>query len=293
MAEKRKRRQAKSRSTENPFGNLPVCKLDFKSNNIDNDNGKVETFQDPTAAAEKAKDLLKSQRESVDMLTMVREKVEGLPKNDILSAFDNQGYFVVDDFLGHADRIAQEAQSMFDAQDMEADTSNLGSGEYIVPITGGEQYTKCPRSVELVVSTAKHLPEVFEDMNLDASACMATMRSFDYKTLKASMSLLLGSEEENLDDSAIAFEKVVFDDDDQRKLTMFYYVVPESWNEDCGGGLTFSSTGGGEEYVAAKYDRLVLLKSDSTMFKKDLWKGSKGDNEFGARMELHLVNKKK
>jgi hypothetical protein len=304
MAEKRKRRQAKTRSTENPFESLPVSKLDFKSQpppKQQEDDLPQKRAETPTAEAEKARGLLQSQRESVTMLTMVREQVERLGQQDnILSGLERDGYFVFDGFLNNettTECLAKEARSMFDAEDMETDASNLGSGEYIFKITGGDRYTKCPRSVELVVSTTRHVPEVFETvMSLDASACMATMRGFDYKSLKASMALLLGSDDEEISDSSKKFGKVVLkddDDDDKRKLTMFYYLVPESWDEGCGGGLTFASSSGESSVIAAKRDRLVIWKSDTTMFKKNTWKGNEESNDFGACVELHLVGKAK
>ena len=234
------------------------------------------------------------------MLTMVREKVEALPKDEILHALDNEGYYVLDGFLGEgsgaAERLSKEALSLFQGEEMEMDTDNLGMGEYIAAIKGGtDQYAKCPRTVELVVSTTKHIPQVFESMELDASACMATLRVFDYKALKASISLLLGNEEEDIGSSTRTFETVTNGDEkDQRKLTMQYYLVPQSWDEDAenGGGLTFQSSSSDKDvFVSAKLDRLVLWKSDTTMFKKELWKGNAGSNEFGGCIELHLVGK--
>ena len=297
MAEKRKRRQAKSRSTENLSENLPKCKLDFKSKPSSVDEDKPQRFQNPTEAAEKAKELLMKQRESVDMLTMVRQRVEALPKEEIMKALDNEGYYILDSFLNDksaADRLSQEAKEMFDGEEMEIDTANLGMGEYTVPIKGGtEQYAKCPRSVELVVSTTKHIPEVFEDLVLDASACMANLRVFSASALKASMSLLLGDDAEDIGQSTRPFETVINgDENDKRRLSMQYYLVPEAWNDNCGGGLTFHSSDDGEaSFVSAKNDRLILWKSDTTMLRKEIWKGDADSNEFGGCIELHLVCK--
>jgi hypothetical protein len=296
MANKRKRRQVKQQTQENPAANMPASKLDFKSKPLRTED-TPQRFQDPGAAAEKAKDLLKSQRESVDMLTMVREKIEGLPKEDILAALeDGPGFYVHDGFLGvdaTIDSLQTEARSMFEKEEMETDTNNLGSGEYIVSIKGGtEQYTKCRRSIELVVSTTKHIPELFESMKLDGSACMATMRGFDYKSLKASKALLLGNEDEEIDSPSSSYGTVTNLDDatDKRRLTLFYYIVPDSWEEASGGGLVFEN---GECHVSAKQDRLVIWKSDSTMFQKDPWKGCAESNEFGGCIELHLVDQQK
>jgi hypothetical protein len=287
MAEKLKRRSANTRNSRqnNPYENLPPSKLDFKKSGTSS-----PTVVDPATAANQAKELLASQRKSVDMLTMIRERVEALPADDILSALDSSGYFVADGFLGDETILSQlqaEAVSLYEGEEMEVDTSNLGSGEYIVPIQGGkEQYAKCPRSVELVVSTTKHIPEATESMKLDASACMATLRTFDRKAFKASVGLLTGSDDNDVPLPEQAYGKVVMEEDDKRKLTLHYYLLPESWNKSCGGGLTFESGGS----VTAQRDRLVILKSDTTLFKKVPWSGS-DENAIGSCIELHLVRK--
>mmetsp|Transcript_12883 Transcript_12883/g.30564 ORF Transcript_12883/g.30564 Transcript_12883/m.30564 type:complete len:341 (+) Transcript_12883:67-1089(+) len=288
MTEKRRRRQAKQQTRDKSYENLPPTKLDFMSE-VSEDDDSPERFKDPTEAAEKAKDLLKSQRESVDMLTMVTEKLKALPTAEILSALSKNEFFVVDDFLcseGTLASLEAEAHSMFENEEMEMDTANLGAGEYIVSIKGGkEQYNKCPRSVELVVSTTKHVPDVLESLALDGSACMATFRAFDNKTLKASMNLLLGNGEKEINSSTRDFGKVVDGPEDMRRLTLFYYIVPPTWSETCGGGLIFENAS-----VSAKRDRLVIWKSDSTLFKKELWKGDGDSNTFGSCIELHLVS---
>ncbi|CAJ1937197.1 unnamed protein product [Cylindrotheca closterium] len=289
MGEKRKRRQAKQQTEVNSFENLPPTKIGYISQ-ASADDGQPERFQDPTEAAEKAKELLKSQRESVDMLTMTTEKVKALPKAELLSVLSNNEFFVVDNFLSSEETLASleaEALSMFENEEMEMDTANLGAGEYITAIKGGkDQYIKCPRSVELVVSTTRHIPEVLESLSLDGSACMATLRSFDHKTLKASKNLLLGNDEEEIDLSAKDFGKVVDGPEDMRRLTLLYYIVPTTWSQTCGGGLIFENAS-----VSAKRDRLIIWKSDSILFKKEPWKGDGDSNTFGSWIELHLVAK--
>ena len=291
MAERRKRRQAKFQNPQNPFENLPPAKLDFSSKapRDDGDDQGPTRVESPNEAANQARQLLESQRKSVNMLTMVRERIEALPAEEVLEALDKCGYFVFDGFLGDdsvLDELEAEAVSLYEGGAMEAGTSNLGSGEYVVKIEGGnEQYTKCPRSVELVVSTTKHFPEAMESMNLDASVCMAGIRTFDRKVFKASLGLLTGSEK--MPDEGSAFGTVVVDADDKRKLTLYLYLLPESWEGSFGGGLTFESG----DSVLAKRDRLVIFNSDSTRFKKSPWKGG-DENEVGSCMELHLVNKR-
>eukprot|EP00980_Cylindrotheca_fusiformis_P006117 scaffold1319_cov126-Cylindrotheca_fusiformis.AAC.6 len=213
---------------------MSPSKLDFKSTpkEKDDDDDEPQHFQDPSAAAEKAKEILKSQRESVDMLTMVREKIEGLPKHDILTALeeDGPGFYVRDGLLGEemAATLCAEARSLYENDKMAADTGNLGSGEYIVSIKGGKEQS------------------------------YGTVTDADGK--------------------------------DQRRLTVFYYLVPETWDESCGGGLIFQE---GNTVVVPKQDRLVLWKSDSTLFQKEAWKGGGSEsNAFGSCLELHLVASK-
>jgi hypothetical protein len=299
MAEKRKQRSAKIRRTENPFNKLPPSKLEFQKSsspaveeaNNNNEDGP-QRVSDPTAAAQKAQALLRAQRESVNMLTMVRERVEALPAPDILSSLEENGYFMVDDFLKDAtilDRLYDEAVSMYEGEEMEVDTLNLGSGEYTTALQGGsEQYIKCPRSVELVVSTTKHIPEVMEGMHLDASACMATLRTFDRKAFKASLALLTGNDDDSdlPPQSEQPFGTVATEENDQRRLTLQYYVLPESWEESCGGGLTFDSGGS----VSAKRDRLVIFKSDACALRNEAFRGNER-NEIGSFIQLHLVKK--
>lgn len=301
-AEQRKRRSKKLQPLQR---DTPKCKLDFKTFTKPeltpaSSGGKTTTtpgldasqkITDPKVAEQRAQQLMQAQRVSVNMLTRVRERVEALPKETIQSALEEKGYYVVDDFLQDKeilDSLHQEGTSML--PNMEVDMNNLGSGEYIVSVEGGqEQYVQCPRIVELVVSTTKHTsPHMGEDL-LDARTCMATLRTFDRKAFKASLALLTGNE----DDSAVeevkrAFGVVATEANDQRKLSLMYYILPELWDEGCGGGLCFESD---DSKVEAKRDRLVILKSDTCSFRRRAWKGSDNGSMAGACMELHLVKK--
>lgn len=355
MAERLRRRQEKSKGDPDPFANVPPANLDF-SNSSNNNSGTKGTEEDeeeketsnehqqpirvetPTAAASKAKELLKAQRDSVNMLTRVTERiVERLSDSKFHSELKTQGYSVVDNLLfsgdnedGNADstrrteeeqllagELQEEGEYMLHEGDMEVDTTNLGSGEYIVPIVGGEQqYKTCPRLVEIVVAATKHIPEVINNndaddslLELDPSVCMATLRTFDRKAYKAAMALLVGNDGDSENESSLSsppFKVVANNDDkngddinDERKLSLYYYIVPDNWeSQQCGGGFEFESSG---EVIHAKRDRLVVLYSDTTKFRQLQWKGSDGD-EFddnsnammiGNSIELHLVNKKK
>ena len=310
MAEKRKRRQSSRATarekTKQMYESLPPSKLDFKSKNKSTPSDESSSpstenkvVDDPTPVANQAKELLESQRKSVNMLTMVRERVEEmLAKEKLSSALDENGYLVVDGFLGDAatiQEIEQEATNMLQDDELNADTSNLGSGEYIVPIQGGEQqYAKCPRLVELVISTTKHLPIEYDDSDtsLDASACMATLRVFDRKAYMASKALLTRSSEDDDGDAQVtpSYRTIVKDnEEDLRKLTLYYYVLDETWNgEFCGGGVAFESSGA---VVPAQRDRLILFQSDTTSFRPIPWTGSE-NHQVGRCVELHLVKKK-
>jgi len=317
MAKRRQQRQGKSKGLPNPFADLPTVNLDDLPP-IDLDISKSETEEpikvnDPTAAAEMAKELLKAQRNSVNMLTMVRERIiERLSDSIVRTELDDKGFAIVDNMFlfgtTNDEKILAELQEegtrMLQEGGMEVDTTNLGTGEYIIPIVGGEkQYVTCPRMVEIVVSATKHVPEVFncdnneesfnKCLDLNPSACMATLRTFDRKALKASMALLMGKEDDHVLDnpeSTSPLKMIANSDDDHRKLSLYYYIVPDTWDKSCGGGLEFESG-----VANAKRDRLVVFYSDKTKCKAIAWKGSDDSTAtmVGNSIELHLVNNKK
>ena len=252
---------------------------------------------DPTLAKTKAQQLIDAQRDSIAMLTHVTEKIQELPTAIIRDALDETGYIVIDGFLGRSTDydaiplLRDEGRSML--AHMEADLTNLGSGEYTVALKGGEdQYTQCPRSVEFVVSTTKHMvSHLGLNDTLDDGASMATLRTFDRKAFKASLALLTGKEDEDLvGESTKPFGIVATEENDQRRITLMYYIVSSTWDSsNCGGGLTFEGDGA---TVEAKSDRLVILKSDTCSFRRDPWKGSDAEeNMTGTCLELHLVLK--
>jgi len=291
MAEKRKQRQAKQKGQQrpNPFENLPKSKLDFQQSAASKALDTPEKLTDPKEAADKAKELLQNQRDSVDMLTLVRTRIEALPSEDITNGLEQDGYFVFDGLMGNEDILSQlesEATRLYEDGALEVDMGNLGSGEYTVAVKGGqEQYVQCPRTVEWVVSSTKHIPETLPDLSLDPSACMANLRTFDRKAFQASLELLTGSDD--VPETTKPFSTVVADPyEDKRRLSLRYYLVPDSWSEDCGGGLRFEKSGP----VAAKRDRLVIWKSDSSSMRNEMWKGN-DDIQLASCLELHLVGK--
>lgn len=298
MAEKRRMRQAKQRgaSRENPFANLPKAKLDFQQQQQPPPASATraldapEKMSDPVAAAQRAKELLEAQRKSVDTLTMVRAKIESLPSEEIITSLKERGYFVVDNLLGDdgvVEEMSKEAESLYLEGALEVDVENLGSGEYTVAIQGGtQQYPKCPRIVEWVVSTTKHVPEVLPQLSLDPSVCMAILRVFDRKAFQASLKLLTGSDQPVDTNTKIFTTTVGGASNDQRRVSLRYYMVSKAWDSSCGGGISLESG----DRVDAQQDRLVIWKSESCSLRKDVWQGH-DDLPIGPCLEMHLVEK--
>ena len=264
-AEKRKKRA--KRLVPKPVTGKPV---NFEKKPVEDDDSEPP----PT---ERAKKLLHAQRTSVAMLTLVRERVEELDYDAIQKSLSSSGYHVVDGFLQNDDivtELQEEGLSLLKKDLMEVDLDHLGSGEYVCKIEGGEeQYQSCPRSVELVVSTTKHMAPAFD--NLDGSVCMAIMRTYDHKAQMASLQLLKNVPERPMD--ILAKEE-----NDVRRLNLLYYPISPQWQGE--GGVTLESG----ERIQAKRDRLVFLKSDTCVHRKEPWLGKDG-LEHASCIELHLI----
>lgn len=314
MAEKRKRRANKrlplpKPATDSPATDLLPSGLDFKSKRPPtyNSAGAVVASQEDAqngggeATLTKAQRLLQSQRESVAMLTAVRECVEALPADEIKAALAEQGYYCCDDFLKDdliLDQLSAEGVALLQMMTQDF-VANLGSGEYVCSLQGGgDQYVVSPRSVEWVVSVTKHLAAHLKmSESLSATNCIASMRTFDRKALAASLALLTG--ESNITEAVNAsaqrpFGTIVNDvETDLRRLSLVYYLVDAAWDaavsggSDGGGGMSFQSS---EEIVHPKRDRLVLFQSNSCIFQKQVWRGRE-DAPFASCIELHLLVK--
>jgi hypothetical protein len=192
---------------------------------VGNDDGADATMT-------KAQQLLQSQRKSVAMLTLVKQRLEALPAAEIQSALEQQGFWYSDSGDSSADsntgidtgflqsqhvlrELQQEGVTLYESGAMSADMDRLAAGEYCCALAGGQdQYVTCPRSIELVVSTTKHLNKAVlmeADSNdststgtggeenkastgvvLDDSRCMANMRTFDRQAWKAAQVLFTG-----------------------------------------------------------------------------------------------------
>ena len=336
MAEKRKRRANRQvTGSSEVIVSRPPCEIDFKSSkpiimedmstSAHSDDGppseptpnhtdermaripNLETVGDKsTEPMERAKQLLEAQRQSVAMLTTVRECVEALDSQAIQSSINEKGYSIIDNFIhneGILNQLQEEGHAMLPYMQVDTDDNlllNVGTGEYVVPIKGGDdQYILCPRCVELVVSTTKHVPpHLSQESTLDASVCMATLRTFDRKAWLASLRLLTGKNATDVadqtNDQQLSTQRpfgVVgnTEENDRRKLTFFYYILPNTWNDLCGGGIAIKD---GDVQIHAKRDRLVMLKSDTCWFQRMPWKGGDEDgNGVGSCLELHFIQK--
>ena len=288
----------------------------------------------------KAQQLLKSQRKSVAMLTLVRERLEALPAAEIQAALEQQGFWYSDS--GDSDtatatgflqsqkmsrELQQEGVTLYESGAMSVDMDRLAAGEYSCLLAGGQdQHATCPRSIELVVSTTKHLNKAVLSKDVSASAgvvlddtkCMASMRTFDRQAWKAAQVLLTGKstptgtdntdqdsnssaniDSKNDDDSSVAqpLGPTVTDDidgqKDRRKISLCYYLVPENWSH--GGDMVFQQKVAGdgettEVHAPALWDRLVVWKSDTALHRQEPWKGS-DDMPIASCIELHLIEK--
>lgn len=317
MAEKRKRRSKRiAQSGASPQQqNLPPSKLDFKTppkpvqpttavqqqeTALQQPSDDDTTTTTTTTTATKAQQLIDSQRKSVAMLTAVKQAIDRLPAQEMESSLAEKGFWYGDNILDSLE-ILQELESEGNRmlEFMTQDLNRLGSGEFIVEVKGGEdQYQQCPRIIEWVVSTTKHLPERFKNDSsssvlLDASRTMATLRTFDFKTLQASRQLLMTEGAAELPERP--FGTTVTDPEtDLRRISLCYYLVPPDWSEDCGGGLSFCSSKKDMEditSVAAKRDRLVVWKSCDQLVRQDAFTGMMdgGRSTVASCIELHLV----
>lgn len=302
MSEKRARRQSRQQRTLD-FPERPKLRLVEEESPPASSEASVDT----TAAAaakttadspmSKAQKLLATQRRSVAMLTLVKERIDQIPAADLTQALSEQGYYVCDNFLNDDETLEElqaEAVVMLDKGSLTPDMDNLASGEYVGPVQGGEeQYQICPRSIEVIVSTTKHFGALVasSDLDLDDKKCMGCMRTYDRQAFQAAKDLLTadgdeGSPSDDAEHVEKAFECLVSLEDasDQRRLSLRYYLVPSEWRY--GGGTEFE-TGG---LVPAQRDRLVIWKSAATPVRSQGWEGDDA-HRYGSCLELDLLQK--
>jgi hypothetical protein len=310
MAEKRKKRGKKfiPKPMERPKALDQVPKADVWEKTVSTDD-QVQTVQKAEEESRaKAASLVDLQRKSVQVLTHTRTQVENLPVDQILDAINGGKFVVFDNLLGEdlGREMMEEAQSMFDNNKLELDlNAGITSGEYGAAIMGGkEQYIDCPRSVEYVVSTTRHLAGMLnkagdgEDGNalpnkLDETASLAGLKLFDRKARVSSLALLTGNE----GDDTVSLEKKPFgclvdknsDVVDMRKVTAIYYMTPKDWDVGCGGGVTFKDVDGVEKTIEAKNDRLLLFNSEESVHRLEPWIGKDRIEGTSGYIIAHLL----
>ncbi len=208
--------------------------------------------------------LIETQRKSVEVLTFVKERVQGLDREVIVESLQSSSsgrFKVIDNFLeGNKHNydvrteMLQESISMFDDNKMELDLSaGLCSGEYATPIKGGQdQYADCPRVTEFVVSLTRHLTGLLNnsiergedesksdgtveegvpegvsllDYTLDETASMAGLRTFNRKARLSSIALLTGKDVNEIENDAESQKGV-------NQERQFGYVTDNKSKED-------------------------------------------------------------
>ena len=295
---------------------------------------QVQAMKESEAADEKVKSqataLIDLQRRSVEVLTYVKEKVQGLQTDKVIESLTSPNGCdkVFDEFLGEelSAEMRKESLFMFDNDKMELDLSaGFSSGEYAVAIKGGEeQYADCPRITEFVVSVTRHLTQLLneagkqvegeekEDVNsklsleyeLDEAASMAGLRTFNRKARLSSFSLLTGTDLNTITNEQMKskdprpFQYVIDtkpaeDEADYRKVTALYYLTPEKWDKKCGGGITIKGVDGEEKFVKGKNDRLIILSSDKCLHRMEEWLGNDDGRDSGSVIVMHFVEQRK
>lgn len=332
MAEKRKKRGRKvmPKIMERPkiLDELPKPdqwdKID-SSNNVKDEKAIQKNKKEEEIARSKAAALIALQKRSVEVLTHVRSRVESLPSEDIVKAMNGGTYIVFDDILGTdlCSEMKNEGQTMYLDNKLELDlASGVTSGEYVVPIKGGqEQYADCPRSVEYVVSLTRHLAGMLNKLvvsgsgedtstsnafhlgyKLDETASISNLRVFDRKARLSSLALLTGKDHPDEDDSSVPDmeEKRQFScvvdkssgDVDLRRVTVIYFMIPDDWDGECGGGTTFRKKDGNEISVEAKNDRLLLFSSEKSPRCVEKWIGKNGIEGACSCIVTHLLQQR-
>eukprot|EP00586_Coscinodiscus_wailesii_P017307 CAMPEP_0172493452 /NCGR_PEP_ID=MMETSP1066-20121228/24916_1 /TAXON_ID=671091 /ORGANISM="Coscinodiscus wailesii, Strain CCMP2513" /LENGTH=307 /DNA_ID=CAMNT_0013263643 /DNA_START=47 /DNA_END=970 /DNA_ORIENTATION=+ len=269
---------------------------DIEQKNTMSENGSNDNNDDENEVKRQASELIQRQRKSVDTLTHIRNCIDSLPSDELKQRLSlPDGKIIIDNFLKDpnlVDELRAETISLYENSKLA--TLELGSGEYGGAITGGESYVDSPRCVEFVVSLTKHLPShVSEELNDGASEGRAL--TFHRSARESALALLLGGdaavmEGEEEESATRAFEFVNSSDDDVRMVSVVYYLVPESWDESCGGGLTFQEEGEERMLAEAKANRLVVFRSDGCLHRREYWIGKEGI-DYGSCIVVHLVKK--
>lgn len=324
---KRMRNQKQKRTVSYPKGQddgvRPDSWTDTKTEVKEDEKENAEKMANEIH--EKASSMVQAQKKSVEMLTFIRETVEDtstIPYEKIKAALEKPPYYYVhDSFFQGSDSTEEKAQGLIQDLKLEAESlykenrlslTEVGSGEFGSPLTGGENYQFSPRCVEYVVSMTKHLPALLggsiDDSNdddneeklggLDDSASMGSIVYFDRASKQASFSFL--SDEEKEKEKNRAFDFVNGKDiKDIRKVTALYFMTDPKWSSDefdnLGGGITIRNKESGEDvFVAPKRDRLLFMRSDLTLHSRNIWNGSEEEGlGNGAYLMTHFIQKRR
>ncbi|CAB9508914.1 expressed unknown protein [Seminavis robusta] len=322
MAEKRKRRsqarQQRQQALMEANAQLPASKLDFKTPpppptpTAPGGSATVDELEQE-ATNSKARELVETQRESVNMLTHVTEQLEASSSRLEELSSQEEGYVVLDNLLDESvvQQLQDESMALYEQNEMTADVSQLGTGEFITAIQGGaEQYPKCPRTIEWVVAVTGKLAalcnsQLQDAVELEDRACSrAVARLFDRSSLQASLHLLMGQDSpeavqhaiQNLKPASLqtVIERDQEDEEDFRKISVCYFLTDPTWNEACGGHLTFATGSTTEDAttttIEALRNRLVIWRSDTTRVRREPFRGSEILTT-ASTIELHLVQK--
>jgi hypothetical protein len=301
----------------------------------------------------RAKQLIETQRKSVAVLTHIKERISSIDSQALIQALNKDECYVVDGFLKkhplkdsqsestssptltedmmHSDtdsiteelisdvpfEILEEGKHMYDQSLMELDVNRgITSGEYTVPITGGEQYIHCPRSVEFVVAMTRNLKQCFDDSTefqyeLDNTKTIASYRFYNRQARMKALQLLTNQRDIDFNDNekmdelqqmindtsdlpVFEMSTTVKSDDsvsgnDLRKITLVYFSTSSSWNSCHGGGISYiNSSGANLETLDAVTDRLVIFNSVTFKHKFNAWIGDCNEN-IGGMIVAHLV----
>lgn len=293
---------------------------------------KVQEMKKSEAAEKEVKSqaasLIQTQRRSVEVLTYVKEKVQGLdPLKAIESVLSPNGCDkVFDDFVGEelSSEMRLEGLSMFDKNKMELDlNAGVYSGEYAVALKGGvDQYADSPRITEFVVSLTRHLtnslnqagnesgekgqrnPSPLLGYELDETASAAGLRTFNRKARMSSIALLTGKDVNEVSNDDMKSQeqrpfqyvnegRVDNDKVDYRKVTIIYYMTPPGWDATCGGGVTIKSKKNGSDIsVEAKNDRIIILSSDKCLHRLEEWVGGEDGRDSASMLVMHFVERR-
>lgn len=302
-AQKKKRRSQKQRtniSTLKDTSNIQPDKWDKVTRTSTSSDGNTPTKEemDTAEVQQQASALIEAQRQSVNTLNLVKGGIDQLSKEDLSNALSSDNYYtIIDNFLSDStlvQALADEGRSLL--KDKHLSILQVGSGEFGAPLTGGDKYAQSPRSVEWVVGMTKNFPPMVKELNLVDSASIGSVMAFDRQAKLKSLELLYGSSGNADGDTGTIDRPFEYanggDDTDSRKVTAIYFTTEEGWEKGFGGGITVRPSEEKEDDVEieVKRDRLVLLRSDKCLHRRNEWRGKEDmDHIHGGCLVTHFI----